>query len=109
MFLDPTAHRHLAILHAFLQDLLDVCRLYRHITLHVERELVSANELFEQFQKREILPLAFLDELLQFLQVAFKEGHNGFIIDLIKFKLVLFFGRFVNSHITNLKKNSVFT
>ena len=102
VLLDPVAHSPLTVLNAFLQHLLDVGRLHRHVSLHIERQLVGANELLQVFQQGKVLATAILDKVAQLINMAFKKRQNGFIVYLIKFQFILFFGRFVNSHITNL-------
>ena len=102
MFLNPVAHGTLTVLNAFLQDLLDIGRLHRHVALHIKGKLISADELLQVFQQRKILATTILDELAQFIDMTFKKRQDGFIVYLIKLQFILFFGRFVNSHITNL-------
>lgn len=90
VFLDPVAYSHLTILHLFLERLPDVGSLNCHIALHIERQTISANELLQQLQQAETTILTFSNELAEIVLMGFKKGNDGFIINLIKFKLILF-------------------
>lgn len=49
-----------------------------------------------------IIALMIVNELLQLFKMFLEEWHNRFIINLIKFKFILFFSRFIDSHVPNL-------
>ena len=49
-----------------------------------------------------IIALMIMNELPQLFQMFLEEWHNRFIIDLIKFKFILFFCRFIDCHVPNL-------
>jgi hypothetical protein len=74
MFLNPVAHGSLTVLNTFLQDLLDIGRLHRHVALHIKRKLVCADELLQVFQQGKVLATTILDELAQFIDMTFKKG-----------------------------------
>ena len=52
VFLDPVAHSILPVLYALLQCLANERALHRHVALHIERQTINTDKLFQKFKER---------------------------------------------------------
>ena len=102
VFLNPVAHCRLTVLNLVLQALLDIGPLDFHVALHIERQAVGADKLFQFHQQRKVFALVFLQKLAQHFEMRLEKGYDGFIVYLIELQRILFLCSFIYSHGNNL-------